>query len=168
MKIHVEFNSIADMANFTKFINDSLVPPTQKQLKNRQQEANKDETIAKLEEALKSKDSRLEQLLDRALERIAMLDPNGETANLSPAEYAEKKRAEKVDFDPALLLCNIGDLPITHRVYNCLTVEGIRTIGDLVKCTENDLLRLPNFGRKSLRELKETLAEHKLTLKQPK
>ena len=32
MKINVEFSSLADMANFTKFINDSLVPPTQKQV----------------------------------------------------------------------------------------------------------------------------------------
>lgn len=152
MKIHVEFSGLSDMATFTKFINDSLVPPTQKELKAKEAQE-------------KSHISRLEQLLDRALERIAMLDPNGETAHLSPAEYAEKKKAEKINVDLALLSSSIDDLAITNRTRNCLVAENIYYVGDLIKCTENDLLRLPNFGRKSLKELKEILAEVGLSLK---
>lgn len=151
MKIHVEFSGLSDMAAFTKFINDSLVPPTQKELKAKEAQE-------------KSNVSRLEQLLDRALERIAMLDPNGETAHLSPAEYAEKKRAEKTEIDP-ILLRSIEELPLTCRIHNCLVAGNIATIGQLVACTDNELLKLPNFGRKSLRELKDILKSFGLNLR---
>ena len=60
MKINVEFTSLSDMANFTKFINDSLVPPTQKQV-------NINNVQKKLDEAM-ADNKRLEQLLDRRSE----------------------------------------------------------------------------------------------------
>ncbi|MDR2777496.1 MAG: DNA-directed RNA polymerase subunit alpha [Rickettsiales bacterium] len=51
----------------------------------------------------------------------------------------------------------IDEMELSVRSYNCLIGEGIRYIGDLVKRSEVDMLKLPNFGRKSLNELKENL-----------
>ena len=48
---------------------------------------------------------------------------------------------------------------------NCLKRVGIETIGDLVTKTEVELAAIPNFGRKSIEEVKETLAGHGLTLR---
>jgi len=53
----------------------------------------------------------------------------------------------------------------TNRTFNCLTSEGIKTIRDLVGKSHNDLLKIPNFGRKSLKEVVEELAKHNLHLK---
>jgi DNA-directed RNA polymerase subunit alpha len=43
------------------------------------------------------------------------------------------------------------------RSYNCLKREGIQTVGDLVSKTEAELLNIPNFGKKSIDEVKEKL-----------
>src|SRR5881396_808672 len=51
------------------------------------------------------------------------------------------------------------------RAYNCLKRVGIETIGDLVGKSENELAAIPNFGKKSIEEVKETLAAHGLTLR---
>jgi DNA-directed RNA polymerase subunit alpha len=51
----------------------------------------------------------------------------------------------------------IDEMELSVRSYNCLLSEGIRYIGDLVVKNEAEMLRLPNFGRKSLNELKENL-----------
>ncbi|MDR3078833.1 MAG: DNA-directed RNA polymerase subunit alpha [Rickettsiales bacterium] len=51
----------------------------------------------------------------------------------------------------------IDEMELSVRSYNCLIGEGIRYIGDLVRKSEADMLRLPNFGKKSLNELKENL-----------
>ena len=59
----------------------------------------------------------------------------------------------------------IEELELGVRSYNCLKRVGIETIGDLVMKTENELAAIPNFGRKSVEEVRETLAAHGLTLK---
>ncbi len=56
-----------------------------------------------------------------------------------------------------LLNKKIDEMELSVRSYNCLINEGIKYIGDLVQKSELDMLRLPNFGRKSLNELKENL-----------
>jgi DNA-directed RNA polymerase subunit alpha len=53
---------------------------------------------------------------------------------------------------------------LTPRSSNCLKAQSIHYIGDLIQYTENDLLRTPNLGRKSLNEIKQVLAEHNLSL----
>ncbi|MBA2476946.1 MAG: DNA-directed RNA polymerase subunit alpha [Actinobacteria bacterium] len=59
----------------------------------------------------------------------------------------------------------IEELELGVRSYNCLKRVGIETIGDLVTKTENELAAIPNFGKKSIEEVKETLGTHGLTLR---
>ena len=59
----------------------------------------------------------------------------------------------------------IEELELGVRSYNCLKRVGIETIGDLVSKTENELAAIPNFGKKSIEEVKETLATHGLRLR---
>jgi DNA-directed RNA polymerase subunit alpha len=59
----------------------------------------------------------------------------------------------------------IEELELGVRSYNCLKRVGIETIGDLVSKSENELGAIPNFGKKSVEEVKETLAAHGLTLR---
>lgn len=60
---------------------------------------------------------------------------------------------------------SIDKLMLTIRSENCLKAEGILTIQHLQQCTENTLLRLPNFGRKSLNEVIEQMAAQGYTLR---
>ena len=59
----------------------------------------------------------------------------------------------------------IEELELGVRSYNCLKRVGIETIGDLVMKSENELAAIPNFGKKSIEEVKETLGTHGLTLR---
>ena len=59
----------------------------------------------------------------------------------------------------------IEELELGVRSYNCLKRVGIETIGDLTSKSETELAAIPNFGRKSIEEVRETLAAHGLTLK---
>lgn len=65
--------------------------------------------------------------------------------------------------DP-ILMRPVDDLELTVRSANCLKGEQVFYIGDLIQRTENELLKTPNLGRKSLNEIKEVLAAHGLTL----
>jgi DNA-directed RNA polymerase subunit alpha len=60
----------------------------------------------------------------------------------------------------------IEELELGVRSYNCLKRVGIETIGDLVSKTETELAAIPNFGKKSIEEVQETLAAHGLTLRE--
>jgi len=59
----------------------------------------------------------------------------------------------------------IEELELGVRSYNCLKRVGIETIGDLVSKTETELAAIPNFGKKSIEEVRETLAAHGLRLR---
>ena len=74
---------------------------------------------------------------------------------------AEAGRASQVD---PMLMRPVDDLELTVRSANCLKAESIYYIGDLIQRTENELLKTPNLGRKSLNEIKEVLASRGLTL----
>jgi len=52
----------------------------------------------------------------------------------------------------------LRQLELSVRAFNCLKNEGFNTIGDVLKCDEPELLRIPNFGRKSLNEFNELVA----------
>lgn len=79
--------------------------------------------------------------------------------------FEESSADSKVrnDFDP-LLLRPVDDLELTVRSANCLKAENIYYIGDLVQKTENELLKTPNLGKKSLTEIKDVLAARSLSL----
>lgn len=74
-------------------------------------------------------------------------------------EVAEeaKEMEELLSFDPNLLR-KVDELELSVRSQNCLKNDNIVYIGDLVIKTENEMLKTPNFGRKSLNEIKEVLA----------
>jgi DNA-directed RNA polymerase subunit alpha len=74
---------------------------------------------------------------------------------------AEASRSTTVD---PMLMRPVDDLELTVRSANCLKAESIYYIGDLIQRTENELLKTPNLGRKSLNEIKEVLAARGLTL----
>ncbi len=73
----------------------------------------------------------------------------------------ESARAESDDdgleFNP-LLLKKVDELELSVRSANCLKNDNIVYIGDLIQKTEAEMLRTPNFGRKSLNEIKEVLS----------
>ncbi len=78
-------------------------------------------------------------------------------------ETYEAPTGAKPQIDPVLLR-PVDDLELTVRSANCLKAENIYYIGDLIQRTENELLKTPNLGRKSLNEIKEVLAARGLTL----
>ena len=80
-----------------------------------------------------------------------------ETAE-EPAERAMNQMNE-------VLNRSVEELELSVRSYNCLKNANIQTIGDLVQKTEAEMLRTKNFGRKSLNEIKEILANLGLGLR---
>lgn len=82
--------------------------------------------------------------------------------DLKSDEGVEEEKAEP-QMDP-LLLRPVDDLELTVRSANCLKAENIFYIGDLIQCTEVELLKTPNLGKKSLTEIKDVLAQHSLSL----
>jgi DNA-directed RNA polymerase subunit alpha len=83
-------------------------------------------------------------------------------ANLE-SELTEVEVQQAPQIDPVLLR-PVDDLELTVRSANCLKAENIYYIGDLIQRHENDLLKAPNLGRKSLNEIKDILATKGLSL----
>jgi DNA-directed RNA polymerase subunit alpha len=84
-------------------------------------------------------------------------------AALEGTEATAETPSRAPQIDP-ILLRPVDDLELTVRSANCLKAENIYYIGDLIQRTENELLKTPNLGRKSLNEIKEVLASRGLTL----
>ena len=73
-----------------------------------------------------------------------------------PREAGRAEEEESLEFNP-LLLKKVDELELSVRSANCLKNDNIVYIGDLIQKTEAEMLRTPNFGRKSLNEIKEVL-----------
>ena len=71
-----------------------------------------------------------------------------------------------VDPTNPVLLRPIDDLDLSNRAHNCLRGKNIQFVGELVQCTEGDLLKIANLGKGSLADIKKGLARYDLTLKQ--
>jgi DNA-directed RNA polymerase subunit alpha len=87
-------------------------------------------------------------------EQVSMFinfDENAYSEAVAPAKAVDLK------FDPVLLK-KVDELELSVRSQNCLKNENIIYLGDLVRRTEYDMLRTPNFGRKSLNEIKAILS----------
>jgi len=97
------------------------------------------------------------RILVEQLAVFAQLEGNELAAFESPSPRSAQQ------FDP-ILLRPVDELELTVRSANCLKAENIYYIGDLIQRTENELLKTPNLGRKSLNEIKEVLASRGLTL----
>jgi DNA-directed RNA polymerase subunit alpha len=97
------------------------------------------------------------KILVEQLAVFAQLEGNELAAFDAPVQRSTQQ------FDP-ILLRPVDELELTVRSANCLKAENIYYIGDLIQRTENELLKTPNLGRKSLNEIKEVLASRGLTL----
>jgi DNA-directed RNA polymerase subunit alpha len=80
-----------------------------------------------------------------------------------PTKAVEETRHPELAFNAALLK-KVDELELSVRSANCLKNDNIVYIGDLIQKTEAEMLRTPNFGRKSLNEIKEVLASMGLHL----
>ncbi len=80
-----------------------------------------------------------------------------------PQAAREHERGEDLPFNRHLLR-KVDELELSVRSANCLKNDNIIYIGDLVQKTEAEMLRTPNFGRKSLNEIKEVLTQMSLQL----
>ncbi|MCP1200702.1 DNA-directed RNA polymerase subunit alpha [Notoacmeibacter sp. MSK16QG-6] len=80
-----------------------------------------------------------------------------------PQRESATEQASELAFNPALLK-KVDELELSVRSANCLKNDNIVYIGDLIQKTEAEMLRTPNFGRKSLNEIKEVLASMGLHL----
>ena len=74
-----------------------------------------------------------------------------------PRKEVSEERIPQLEFNAALLK-KVDELELSVRSANCLKNDNIVYIGDLIQKTEAEMLRTPNFGRKSLNEIKEVLA----------
>jgi DNA-directed RNA polymerase subunit alpha len=80
-----------------------------------------------------------------------------------PRREIEAPAIQELPFNPALLK-KVDELELSVRSANCLKNDNIVYIGDLIQKSEAEMLRTPNFGRKSLNEIKEVLASMGLHL----
>jgi DNA-directed RNA polymerase subunit alpha len=80
-----------------------------------------------------------------------------------PTKEKSEDSTPELAFNPALLK-KVDELELSVRSANCLKNDNIVYIGDLIQKTEAEMLRTPNFGRKSLNEIKEVLAQMGLHL----
>ncbi|WP_243342408.1 DNA-directed RNA polymerase subunit alpha [Anaerococcus sp. AGMB09787] len=82
-----------------------------------------------------------------------------------PEEEQVEKEIEETEEVNEDLDMTIEELDISLRSFNCLKRAGMHTVGDITKVSESDLKSIKNFGKKSLTEVKEKLAELGLSLK---
>ena len=80
-----------------------------------------------------------------------------------PEIQQDQSASEKLSFNSNLLK-KVEELELSVRSANCLKNDNIIYIGDLVQKSESEMLRTPNFGRKSLNEIKEVLTQMELNL----
>ena len=107
---------------------------------------------------------RVKKELEEAKQAIEMLDK--QLKHQRKAEYAllQKDKAERINIykesDNQIKLLNkrLVDCHLTVRALNCLKSAEIDTVGDLARCNETDLMKLSNFGKKTLHELSELLS----------
>ncbi len=99
---------------------------------------------------------------------LMRLDDKAQWLPIPPIPQGESAQIETPEPSEDLLKLGLDQLELNVRTSNTLHNMGLRTIGDLVKVTEEDLLAQQNFGRKSLYELREILWNIGIELKAKK
>jgi DNA-directed RNA polymerase alpha subunit len=150
MKIQLEFNNTAEMVSYSKFILESATP---KPIQDAQTYMASAEHWMERANKAEAENKRLNVLLDRAYIRLRMADPKGETANKEEPVPKEAK-----DFNDFMDI-------LTVRSSNCLKAEGIDSFKKLCGMTQNEVLKIPNLGRGSLKEIVQELKQYKRSLK---
>ena len=100
------------------------------------------------------------EILIRQLAIFTDLDRIEGLGEAGPEAEVEAPQAHGMENFP------IEELELGVRSYNCLKRVGIETIGDLVTKSEDELAAIPHFGKKSIEEVRETLAAHGLNLRE--
>jgi DNA-directed RNA polymerase subunit alpha len=103
--------------------------------------------------------SQAADILVRSLSIFATIDAASVLPDLLPQEPVEESAAKGME---NIL---IEELDLGVRSYNCLKRVGVETIGDLVGKSEAELAAIPNFGKKSIEEVKEALERNGLGLR---
>lgn len=101
---------------------------------------------------------------EEAIRRSATILQHQLSAFVELRHEESKESSRSEDKTDPVLLRPVDDLELTVRAANCLKAENIYYIGDLVQRSENDLLKTPNLGKKSLMEIKSILAQRGLSL----
>ncbi|MFH1834527.1 MAG: DNA-directed RNA polymerase subunit alpha [bacterium] len=96
------------------------------------------------------------------LQRIFLGDVDADEEEFSQGPgTAQREPVQPPGFDDM----PVEELELGVRSYNCLKREGIETVGDLIAKSDQELMCIPNFGRKSTEEVRERLASYNLKLR---
>ena len=97
------------------------------------------------------------------IQNVVFLDKRILNLDHEPQEVIVREQPTEPEFNKNLLR-KVDELELSVRSMNCLKNDNIIYIGDLVQKSEGEMLRTPNFGRKSLNEIKEVLTGMSLYL----
>lgn len=96
------------------------------------------------------------KILREHIQLFINFDINQEEEQAVSQKDSEKERIKKI------LLTSVDDLELSVRSHNCLKAANIKTLGDLVRKEESEMLKFRNFGRKSLAELMDIVESYNL------
>lgn len=96
------------------------------------------------------------KILREHIQLFINFDINQEEEQAVSQKDSEKERVKKI------LLTSVDDLELSVRSHNCLKAANIKTLGDLVRKEESEMLKFRNFGRKSLAELMDIVESYNL------
>lgn len=107
---------------------------------------------------------------DEALSRAAdiLVGYFSHFSKIAPVSHSDKESKLQETVENSLLSLPIKELELSVRSENCLLRAGIKTVGDLVQRTPEELLKIRNLGRKSLSEIQDKLSKLGLTLREEK
>jgi DNA-directed RNA polymerase subunit alpha len=112
--------------------------------------------------AIFADEDRVEEIRAGGLGGVPVLDNGGGAGGAAAIPGAAGRPGGSSPMDDIL----IEELELGVRSYNCLKRAGIQTVGDLIGKSEGELAAIPNFGKKSIDEVVETLSQRGLTLRQ--
>ena len=112
-----------------------------------------------------------DQLAQNCFQKVLDFDPNHPRARLyladvsaSAGQYYDEEKKRNEDKHAAVLSIPVTDFELSVRARNCLANMNVRTLGDLISLSEQDLLAYKNFGETSLTEIKQILVQKGLRL----